>query len=287
MTACSGGSNQNELPTPDVTVEPPAQFEMRADSVFLQLVDGRIPSSVGKLDLQLSGVAEREQDLILGGEIDILLIVDPLDTFTTIYSTLEPMDGGAQLEQYFRADVQGAANFEDLTIASPANLDQSIPYVLNVAVGAADGRISETRTHVMSAVAPGTTDLTITLTWSSPTDLDLRLIEPSATHPEVGNWIDALHGNTSSSGAGFVGRPTRWDSNSGCTIDNRNHESIIYEAVRPPSGNYVVLVVYRNDCGTGPENFIVTIENDGMVETYTGTVGQQGDEVEVATFRRE
>jgi hypothetical protein len=91
--------------------------------------------------------------------------------------------------------------------------------------------------------------LTISLTWASPTDLDLHVVDPAGA--EI--WSDAP---TSASGGALD-----LDSNAECVIDGRDRENVRF--ADPPSGHYRVRVDTFSLCGQSVADWRVTVTLDG------------------------
>ncbi|MCA9920957.1 MAG: hypothetical protein KC421_01225, partial [Anaerolineales bacterium] len=62
-------------------------------------------------------------------------------------------------------------------------------------------------------------------------------------------------------------------------------ENIFWPETGAPSGTYKVSVDYYADCdATGPVQWTVRTVIGGQVQTYSGTLGTDSDNQEVATF---
>jgi hypothetical protein len=119
--------------------------------------------------------------------------------------------------------------------------------------------------------------LQVSLSWDTPTDVDLHVVPPS------GNEI--YWANRTADGGELD-----LDSNAACSIDGVNNENITF-ADEAPVGEYVVRVDFWSDCGGLGANYTVTTRACGKVETFqgsfapgTGDGGGAGSGVEIARF---
>jgi hypothetical protein len=139
------------------------------------------------------------------------------------------------------------------------------------------GDIGSSQTVTLNTYTVSTGEVQVSLSWDTPTDLDLHVVDP------LGNEI--YYGNTSADG-GMLDL----DSNAGCDIDGINNENITW-ASDAPDGTYTVRVDFYEDCNTTGANYSVTVNVNGVKQTYTGSFapgsddfGSEGSGVTVATF---
>jgi uncharacterized protein YfaP (DUF2135 family) len=93
--------------------------------------------------------------------------------------------------------------------------------------------------------------LVISLKWDTNADLDLHVIDPNGL--EI--WSGQMSGD---------GGQLDFDSNSGCIIDGRNQENVIFGTQAPP-GPYVVRVDTFSLCGQPYAGWEVHVTAAGMV----------------------
>jgi len=96
--------------------------------------------------------------------------------------------------------------------------------------------------------------LVISLRWATPVDLDLRVVAPlpdGSGSAEI--W--SKHGSNLPPDTSLSATSTKdaigtldFDSNAGCSIDNRDQENVVWTGV-PPAGHYVVRVDAFSLCG--------------------------------------
>lgn len=132
--------------------------------------------------------------------------------------------------------------------------------------------------EVLVYVVGFTGEVQISVSWDSPSDVDLHVIDPSGE--------EIYYANSTSRSGGQLDV----DSNSACTIDGRQIENIRWPATGAPAGTYIVRVDYWSDCGVARTNYTVTVKNGGTTQTFTGSFtgagdrGSYGSGREIATF---
>ncbi len=121
----------------------------------------------------------------------------------------------------------------------------------------------------------GSGPLQITLWWSSPADLDLKVVDPS------GKEINYKNKNV---GGGFMDKDSRSSCKGDQTIEN------VYWADNPPKGTYKVKVKYYSYCKdkTKPTTAAnVSVSYKGQVLGPFSLDMNQDDEVELLEFNLE
>lgn len=124
--------------------------------------------------------------------------------------------------------------------------------------------LSSASNEVLVFVIAFSGDVQVSVSWDSPTDVDLHVVDPS------GEEIYYGHRTSLSGGQLDV------DSNPACNIDGRQIENIAWGS-RAPAGTYTVRVDYYNDCGVTRTNYLVTVKNGGSRQTFSGNFTGQGD----------
>ena len=134
-------------------------------------------------------------------------------------------------------------------------------FTVTIAILDENGDISQTYDVVMELITAGTGQLQVSLSFDTPKDVDLILVEPN------GEWV--YYGNQYSANGGMLDV----DSNAACYIDNINNENIFYgdDAYIEP-GEYTVYVDMYENCNTDyATNFVLTVfYNGSMIETVEG-----------------
>lgn len=159
---------------------------------------------------------------------------------------------------YFEADVSSST--ASLIVTSESDTEVGV-FTLLVAAEV-DGDISTAaRLPVTVNTQAGSSDLLqVSLNWDAPVDLDLHLETPEGE--------DIYYGNTTTEMGGMLDL----DSNAGCSLDRVDNENISWGDDTPPSGEYIVRVDLWSACDydeTIP--FVVTVNNRGELETFTGS----------------
>jgi len=219
-----------------------------AEGVFYA---GAPPSETGGVVVDPFPAGEESVDFISGGSV--LLPVDSAVAFSTVYVASDD-------EGYFVIDLPVETNEAELVVSySPIQLDGETGGI-GVQVGTPTGDISSTTTQGVNAIVVGTGEVQVSVSWDTPTDVDIHLTEPDGTQID---WFSEV-----SPSGGMLDL----DSNPGCSIDGVNNENISYEGATPPSGEYTLELNYFSDCDiSGPTNYVVTVRAGGQTRTYTGS----------------
>ncbi|MDZ4698263.1 MAG: hypothetical protein SH809_01045 [Rhodothermales bacterium] len=103
-------------------------------------------------------------------------------------------------------------------------------------------------------------ELQVSLNWSNAVDMDL--------HVETPDEEDIYYGER----VGMAGGSLDLDSNASCFIDGVNNENITWAGETPACGEYIVRVDLWSACALpGPFPYVVTVNNKGTIETFTGS----------------
>jgi len=278
--ACSGSSSNNPLETAlndpsdllpvEVQSETNELIETDSTGIIESVAIGDIPGifftgtppeTIGSITLTPLVDAGEPIEFISGGSTQVALESDT--PFVTAFVV-------ADEEGFFQIDLAEAQTVADLIISfSTIQLEGQIDEI-DVSVQSAGGDISAAEQLPVSSVLVGTGELQISVSWDTPSDVDLAVIEPDGTIIDFAN-------ETSSSG-GMLDL----DSNAACFIDGVNNENITYESVTPPSGEYVIEVDYFLNCGVPtPTNYVVTLRSGDSVQTFAGTFQPDDDSFEI------
>lgn len=114
----------------------------------------------------------------------------------------------------------------------------------------------------------------VSVSWDTPSDVDLHVIDPTGEEIYYANDVGATGGELD------------LDSNAACGIDGVNNENITWgDDDDPASGTYTVLVHYWSPCGQGTTNYIVTVRVEGeQTRTFAGTLTTDDEEDTVTSF---
>ncbi|MDC0435442.1 hypothetical protein OAM69_07385, partial [bacterium] len=227
---------------------------------------GSPPDPIGNLTLNPVGGESQPITIVSGGSLEIQVSADT--GYSTIFVTTD--DGG-----YFTVQLSEAVTVSALILNFSPSQQEGNEVQIGVQVNNSEGEVSARQDVKLIPVFVGTGDLQVSMSWDIPTDVDLHLFEPDGT--EI-YWDEGI----SSSGGRLV-----LDSNANCLIDGVNNESITYDGVVPPSGEYTVGIEYFNNCGLKtPTRYLVTTRVDDMVKTFGGTLVPLDDNDETIEITR-
>ncbi len=138
-------------------------------------------------------------------------------------------------------------------------------FTLQLAAGGASN-IGPYQQSDLGVIWVGTGELQTNVTWDSPADIDLHLVDPSGKEIYYG----ARRSNT--------GGQLDLDSNAACGSDGPRAENIFWgEGVIVPRGEYILRVDNWSSCNAAATNFTVTINVRGQApKIFTGTVTGTG-----------
>lgn len=199
-------------------------------------------------------------------------------------SALFDVSGSAAFDTIF-VGVQGTPGYWQLTVPPGSSrtvvlsVGQNAPQTFTLVFGLANGSaVGQFETVPVTLTAVGTGAIQVSLTWDAESDVDLYLVEPDGTEIFYGNEVSASGGTLD------------LDSNAGCSIDGVKNENITYASATPQRGTYTVRVNYWDSCGVSASSYVVTVNVNGAVQTYSGTLtgagvgGGSGAGTQVATF---
>jgi hypothetical protein len=241
ITACSGDSTE-----PAVTgVRAKITGVQTSGGVTASVRSGALPTGTGP-----SVTVPSSLSIINGGTSALSL------TSTTAYTRVAiGVDG--QNDYYELTVPTGTTSLQVLVTLAQDLTESTLP--LAIAVGDASSNYGAPRRVSAALTRVGSGDVQIALSWDTPSDVDLHVIDPS--NEEI--YYDD---ETSTSGGSLD-----LDSNAGCTIDNKNNENITWPTGRSPSGTYKVLVDYWSSCGVPATNYVVTVTVAGRTpQVFTG-----------------
>jgi hypothetical protein len=170
----------------------------------------------------------------------------------------------------------------DISVQVAAAANQT-SLILDVALLDATGAPGPASTIEIALIASGTGDVKVTLSFERLHDLDLHVVEPN------GDEIYYQQPTTESGGRIDL------DSGAHCQPSAANGENIYWPSGGAPEGEYRISVQNYEQCTPGDIHFTVTVEHDGVVETFDGVFpdGTAGETpsatnvVQVTTFRHE
>ena len=227
---------------------------------------GSPPANVGSLTLNPLDAESQPISIISGGSTAIQVSADA--AYSVLYVISD--DGG-----FFTVLLPEAVTESSLVINFSTVQQEGSEAQIGVQVANGEGEVSTQQDVDLTSVVVGTGDLQVSISWDTPTDVDLYLVEPDGTQ------IFWLLDQSSSGGELDL------DSNPGCSIDGVNNENITYDGFVPPSGEYIVGVEYFSACGvTSPTNYVITTRVDGVISIFDGTLLPVDDNGEVQEITR-
>lgn len=198
------------------------------------------------------------------------VVITSATAFNRVYVSAEGRPGYYEIN--LPAPVTSATLL--LTFGTSASGAQTISYQLQTAAGAV-GAAQATSVTVLDV---GTGDVQVTLTWNTPADVDLHVVDPAGE--------EIYYGNRNSASGGVLDL----DSNAACGGEDRRAENITWNA-NPPRGTYIVRVNYWSECSAASTDYVVTVRREGQATmTFTGTFtgsgtgGGEGDGVVITSF---
>jgi hypothetical protein len=150
---------------------------------------------------------------------------------------------------------------------------------LRVALRDAQGRVSEYAEAQATLTRVGTGDIQVSLSWDTPTDVDLYVVDPYGCELYYGNTTDdggGGWGEDTSECRGFGGQ-LDLDSNPGCSIDGVQNENVFWPPGAAPEGVYTVRANFYSDCCSCGANYTATVSYCGKTEVYEGKFTPDAD----------
>ncbi|HEX6589692.1 MAG TPA: hypothetical protein VF039_11765 [Longimicrobiales bacterium] len=258
--AACGGDDEPSGPGDADLIESWLESVEADGSASVSVVEAAAPAASGgpELDAELTG------SFITGGTTTLSIAGEDFDGLVI---ALQGVDG------YVDVEYDNARSSANVAITLPGSLPGNI-FTLRIA--GRDGSTVGAYVNVPVSVVQVGSDgpIQVSVSWDTPTDVDLHVIDPS------GEEIYYAHDVSETGGELDL------DSNAGCSIDNVNNENITWsDDDDPASGTYQVLVHYWSPCGQGTTNYIVTVRVEGeQTRTFAGTLTEDDELDEVTTF---
>ena len=146
---------------------------------------------------------------------------------------------------------------------------QDIPkntFTMNLG-GATGSSFGLIQSNVVNVISVGTGDVQVNITWNSPADLDLHVVDPSGAEIYWANKTSVTGGNLD------------LDSNAGCGTDGPRAENVFWSSgLIAPRGQYIVRVDNWSNCGAVSTNYVVTVNERGKApQVFSGVFSDGGD----------
>ena len=183
------------------------------------------------------------------GAEDVTHVLIGVSGFQGYYLTPVNASGGTvEFELSFDSDI-----FDQLTAKANA---------VNIIVELLDGigAVSALYDLLLDGVEVAEGEVKVSLSWDTPTDVDLHVMEPSGEEIYYGHKTSATGGQLD------------LDSNPGCNIDGINNENVYWPEGASPSGEFIVSAEMYADCEVGGASGTVTItycgDDSPLVEQF-------------------
>lgn len=180
--------------------------------------------------------------------------------FSTVYITVGGVD--RTVSGYWLLTLSAATTDTYIVITMSRTMPKTT-FNTNISLATGSGSMTTPVEVATTVLAASTGDVQVSVTWNTPSDVDLQVVEPSGERVYWGRKTSATGGTLD------------LDSNAGCTIDNKNNENIRWTSA--PAGSYTVAVDYYKACTATLTQYVVTVNNGGTQAIYTGTFTGSGD----------
>ncbi len=211
--------------------------------------------SAAKIAVGLPVISKIEGPLefINGGSSEFTVESSSGSNIAAILVKIDSYDG------YFHVPVYTSGNTATFKLSFDSDFFESIQRSLRAAVGLNIhvtfiddlNQVSEPHNLPLTGNETGYGDVKVSISWNTPTDVDLYVTDP--------NGITTFYGNT----APGNGSSLDLDSNAGCTIDGVNNENIFWNTGTAVPGEYTVRVDMWSDCEEGGASGTVTMIYNG------------------------
>jgi hypothetical protein len=239
-------------------------------SVVATYHDGTPPSggSGAAVTTHLTGA------VLVGGSSQLAL--SSASPFSTVIVSIDGVPGYYELDGVTAAarrttgvpvNAQAGGTSNATIIMTVGQSPPDSTFTVHVAAGQSAETVGPPSSVGVSLTEVGTGDVQVSISWDQPSDVDLHVVDPSQN--------EIYYGNDTSPTGGTLD----FDSNAGCSIDNKDNENITWPTGHAPHGTYTVRVDYFLSCGVTQSNYVVTIQVKGQQpRTYTGSFTGEGDE---------
>ncbi|MDA1081569.1 MAG: hypothetical protein O2973_07805 [Gemmatimonadetes bacterium] len=195
--------------------------------------------------------------ILLGGTIQVT--ASSATPFTKVAVAIPGLD------DFWELTLPGATTSAEILIV----FSQVVPvpvFQMHLA-GSSGGTYGAIQNAPISIISVGTGDVQVNITWDSPADVDLHVVDP------LGEEIYWAHKTAVSGGQLDL------DSNAGCSADGPRAENVFWgSGLIAPRGEYVVRVDYWSNCSAVQTKYVVTVNTRGKLpQVFTGVFTGAGD----------
>ncbi len=195
--------------------------------------------------------------VLLGGTIEVTATsATPFDKVAVVIP---------DLEDYWELTLPAATTSQQILIVFGQNVP--VPVFQMRLAGALGGNYGAFQNAPVSLITVGTGDVQVNVTWDSPADVDLHVVDP------LGEEVYWAHKSAVSGGQLDL------DSNAGCGSDGPRAENIFWASgLIAPHGDYTVRVDHWSNCSAAATHYVVTVNVRGKPpQVFTGTFTGAGD----------
>ena len=251
LTACGGDDGPPVGPGPNSVAKVLESLTVEGGGTA-SLKTGEVPVASGG-----PAVTVTTADAVTQGGTSEVTITSST-AFRKIFVSMAGKDG------YYEVNLP--ASVTTATLLTTYGVTESGDVSVEFAVATAAGQVGATSTSSVSIIDVGTGDVQVSVSWNSPADVDLHVVEPGGE--------EIYYGNISSTAGGSLDL----DSNADCNTDDKRAENITWNSA-PPRGTYIVRVDHYLSCGASATDYVVTVRRKGKAtQTFTGQFTGPGDQ---------
>lgn len=245
---------------------------------------GSLPAPSGSAERPVISRIDSTATLINGGSLTARLTLANPTQVGQISRVLVRVPTAAGYSGYFDAParIEGGQLVVSLQLASdffaPSSrhaesrfesqrLGLALPFRIEFQVADLFGRIGEVVGQLFQTQEVGSEDVQVSLSWDTPTDVDLHVVEPQPG--EEIYW---------SNRRSFTGGELDLDSNAACRIDGVNNENITWPRGNAIEDEHIVRVDYWSNCGGQSARYTVTTNVCGETRLFRGSFSANQDD---------
>lgn len=207
--------------------------------------------------------------LVTGGSLALRVDFRDVTPTSDVVGLIVALD---QTHGFLHIPLQNSSGLEDLRLSlrqyGPDEPAPPASFTLAVALVDRRGNVSSYVTKPLNVLSVGAGDLQISVSWDSPTDVDLHVTGPGPTAASPSCTV--YYANKTCASGGQLDL----DSNPACSLDNINNENVFWDTSQAAPGDYTVKLRYWSDCGCCSARYTVSIVNCGETTTYEGILLQ-------------
>lgn len=266
LAACLFACNQTKIDKQDTLIDP-ADANSLSPVLLLpdgaQRVQGEAPAPTG--GSAAPQAANPVQSVISSNGSTVLIPFTYANVSGNLAGCYAQVVGANQYINIPYTSTSGSSGSLQLSLGIPTRVNEGV-FRVAFCVYDRNGRVSQVVYVTVNVLRLGTGALQISLSWSTPTDQDLHVVDPSATEIYFANKL--------SSTGGELDR----DDINGYGPEN------IFWLDNAPDGSYKVSVKDYESTST-PNPFVVTVNSPGKSKSFSGQT-LRGNTVNVITIQK-